>query len=1669
MPEKVSGHSVNDDLANSFVTMTANFQRLSASEVIVVQGILKDLELDIVKKLEANPNMTEWRKSRYNALLAQTRDQIQATYGKITNQHQSFLAATAESAGKATEQVFKGVGVPLQSVMITPEQWKALASRSLIEGAPSAAWWAKQSQNLQDAFIQQMRIGYASGESIQQLVARVRGTPTGKKNNYIINGKKHVYVEFQGGIMDTGTRQAEALVRTSIQKIAADAQMEMFRQNADVIKGVMWLSTLDSRTTPLCRARDGLLYDLDGKPIGHKQSFLGGPPAHWNCRSTLVPVTKSFEELGAEPGITEEYLEAIGEGTRSSMNGEVPAALTFDSWFNTLPVDDQKAFLGPKKWEIWKKAGLNFQDMVDQRGNPLSLQQLANAYGFKIKQSIESGIPNVPKEMVSAIAVEQQAQMLASKMAKHAVQAEAASAKAALEELAVSADTLTKQVYDTYVEQIKDKSPQDALSFVQSQLELESKVKAQVKEISEEIKAILDNEKTPPADYIGAMEKKTALQTATQNAEIANLLPSQKMAVYKANLEQLKKTNKGIKASLSFEKKKNSLLAGLENDWKAHLSSIGEKPPVWDMQVYKERLNDFIAEQEAKAASKLAATSTNPIEQAIKNKALQEAKAIVPQGLKGSAVKTAQEYDKLAAEMMAEENAASVALADWEAKQGYKQALTMVKDEYPDLILPSEVFKEANNMLLDLSEAAMLKMNKIAASTDAVAKKAYSLVKNLEFDNWYAMSLKYEEVLATVQAELASAGMDAIKTVVGTHKLDGSILKIGGKEFDVMDKQGLADFKKYKSMHLSKYKQAILEGKKPSSAHKLVFDNLDEVEKKAFEDNLAKALAKKTDMPPNSNAMPEPGTLQMSQMEKYAQQKGSNEGGFYRDKRTGVEYYIKFPASEDVARNELLAAKLYQKAGIDVPELTLIQDGNRVGIASKIKAGLRSGKAQELANAIGSGSGYAVDAWLANWDVVGLSYDNLLLTEAGTAFRVDVGGALRYRAQGGLKGNAFGKIVTELESLRDAGMNPQSSTVFKSLAQLDLEDGVRKVLAISDEDIRTLVAEYGPLDKKVADDLAELLIARRNYLAEKFPHLTKPPVAPTGLIPGERIGADIFDQIRNARINGYAIPADKREIEDQSILAWMERDEQGHEFFGLRFKYTPMAAEIIRNKLGAAFVSEAELDPRYRIVKSMFDDFKKQFHFQWNVSHNKAGQIIDKTLVNKNLSQLDKTYKALIKALDSYDPGSAESFKQAYKAPLAALKKNLKQDVFNPTGLVAQGKFQSLDLYNFDITQAKKAPAVAEGTGGLHFEKVQGSFYLNKIENGVATRTSVLLPRGGNIGEVYEAVAPNGIRVRIWAGESTAGRALENQIEILTPGASKQAANKAMEFIKTELGLDVSLPTTAAQEEMYLRMIARHQGRWDLLDAADAMAREHKTVEEIATFLKGELSTKEKDITRMVGYNPQGVHEAFDTGFRRWYLPGIDTDNNWKKFTDDYVLYHSITNGDLATNLDLILNSGGKMVPTANRLRYGIPLGGMSPEEDLITGGADYFFTRIFSKENSIIRRNRGLIFNAKQAGRLDCICYNSDRFGRTTGDFVRKNSLHGIDGFKKSAKFSKNELIFKGGMSLFDGLEYINCSSIGEAQRVLAVLAKHGWTENWADGRPIKDLIRIGGRPIPE
>lgn len=86
----------------------------------------------------------------------------------------------------------------------------------------------------------------------------------------------------------TATGRVETIVRTEYGKAYNTGRNAlMMDPDVDVVRGLEYSSILDARTTDYCRAWDGVVFDKrDVDRIARN-----GPPAHFNCRSMLVPIT----------------------------------------------------------------------------------------------------------------------------------------------------------------------------------------------------------------------------------------------------------------------------------------------------------------------------------------------------------------------------------------------------------------------------------------------------------------------------------------------------------------------------------------------------------------------------------------------------------------------------------------------------------------------------------------------------------------------------------------------------------------------------------------------------------------------------------------------------------------------------------------------------------------------------------------------------------------------------------------------------------------------------------------------------------------------------------------------------------------------------------------------------------------------------------------------------------------------------------------------------------------------------------------------------------------------------------------------------------------------------------------------------------------------------------
>jgi hypothetical protein len=194
----------------------------------------------------------------------------------------------------------------------------------------------------------------------------------------------------------------------------------------------------------------------------------------------------------------------------------------------------------------------------------------------------------------------------------------------------------------------------------------------------------------------------------------------------------------------------------------------------------------------------------------------------------------------------------------------------------------------------------------------------------------------------------------------------------------------------------------------------------------------------------------------------------------------GEKYFLKFSDADlfddhDPSLQvliEYLAYRIYSLySGVRIPRIELVYDkrGSRVGLASSPASGKQifTHMVKDL-DAIKSiaksmSSGVYVDVFLANWDVVA-SGNFFVDQETGGATRIDPGGSMTFRAQGGRKGRNFNAQAGELDTMLKRGFGAGEVYTYA-----DLEMAAREFEKVSWPQIESIIRRT---EEEVAGELS---------------------------------------------------------------------------------------------------------------------------------------------------------------------------------------------------------------------------------------------------------------------------------------------------------------------------------------------------------------------------------------------------------------------------------------------------------------------------------------------------------------------------------------------------------------------------------------------------------------------
>lgn len=148
--------------------------------------------------------------------------------------------------------------------------------------------------------------------------------------------------------LDISRSRALTICRTEQIRSYRMGNLATMQENSNALDGWAWMASLSGRTCPACIAMNGTEHPLSEE--------MGSHP---NCRCTMSPKTKSWEDILGPLGIDTSNIP----DTRPYIPDGV-------DWFGEQNADTQRAILGNAKYEAWQNGDFDFGDVVGTSHDP---------------------------------------------------------------------------------------------------------------------------------------------------------------------------------------------------------------------------------------------------------------------------------------------------------------------------------------------------------------------------------------------------------------------------------------------------------------------------------------------------------------------------------------------------------------------------------------------------------------------------------------------------------------------------------------------------------------------------------------------------------------------------------------------------------------------------------------------------------------------------------------------------------------------------------------------------------------------------------------------------------------------------------------------------------------------------------------------------------------------------------------------------------------------------------------------------------------------------------------------------------------------------------------------------------------------------------------------------
>ena len=327
------------DLAN---VRSLILQRVAAGQIREIDDLFTKIARDIQNELTSAKPLTEEGARRVNAIVRDLQAMVSLPVPDLS-----------ELALNQADNVIKNLAsVSVEARLPSLDVLNRIASSNLVEGALIGDWFKSIEQQTRFEVARTIKAGVAAGRTNYQIAKDITG--------YVVD--KQLGKE----ALKKANRDVSAVVRTAVQSVANESAMAVYQANSDVIKGLEYVATLDSRTTIQCSALDGQRWRLDGTPFKGTTLPFKRPPIHFACRSTIVGITEFSDKESS---------------TRASKVGQISASINFEKFMDRQGEEFATEILGKGRYEFYKQNKLTLSQLIDPRSlTPLSLKELREKF-----------------------------------------------------------------------------------------------------------------------------------------------------------------------------------------------------------------------------------------------------------------------------------------------------------------------------------------------------------------------------------------------------------------------------------------------------------------------------------------------------------------------------------------------------------------------------------------------------------------------------------------------------------------------------------------------------------------------------------------------------------------------------------------------------------------------------------------------------------------------------------------------------------------------------------------------------------------------------------------------------------------------------------------------------------------------------------------------------------------------------------------------------------------------------------------------------------------------------------------------------------------------------------------------------------------------------------------